>query len=109
MKIEVRSPAYAVNLRIDSFSIASEVLHLWPTATSRRPVSPTPTSEGSPHPPAECRQRRGRCRSVGSARDATRRVRAIEATPRPSSIRDRSRVEGQGAPKDTARAAPRSS
>jgi hypothetical protein len=51
---------------------------------------------------------RARC-SGGSARGAARRVRAIEATPRPSSIRDRSRAEGQGAPKDTARAAPRSS
>ncbi len=37
MKIEVRSPAYAVSLRIDYFSLASEVLHLWPTANEPTP------------------------------------------------------------------------
>jgi len=31
MRIEIRSPGYAVYLRIDYFSIGGEVLHLWPT------------------------------------------------------------------------------
>ena len=30
IQIEVRAPAYAVNLRIDYFSISGQVLHLWP-------------------------------------------------------------------------------
>jgi hypothetical protein len=30
IQIEVRAPAYAVNLRIDYFSIGGQVLHLWP-------------------------------------------------------------------------------
>jgi hypothetical protein len=30
IKIEVHAPAYAVNLRIDYFSLGGQVLHLWP-------------------------------------------------------------------------------
>ena len=30
IQVEVRAPAYAVNLRIDYFSIGGQVLHLWP-------------------------------------------------------------------------------
>jgi Sel1 repeat len=37
MRIEVRSPAYAVSLRIDYFSIGGEVLHLWPTGSEPTP------------------------------------------------------------------------
>ena len=37
MKIEVRSPAYAVSLRIDYFSVGGEVLHLWPTDNEPTP------------------------------------------------------------------------
>jgi hypothetical protein len=37
MKIEVRSPAYAVDVRIDYFSVGGEVLHLWPTDNEPTP------------------------------------------------------------------------
>lgn len=37
MMLEVRSPAYEVNLRIDYFSIGGEVLHLWPTGDEPTP------------------------------------------------------------------------
>jgi hypothetical protein len=37
MRIEVRSPAYPVSLRIDYFSIGGQVLHLWPTGNEPTP------------------------------------------------------------------------
>jgi hypothetical protein len=37
IRIEVRSPGYAVSLRIDYFAIGGEVLHMWPTEGESAP------------------------------------------------------------------------
>ena len=37
IRLEVRSPGYEVNLRIDYFSVGGEVLHLWPTGDEPTP------------------------------------------------------------------------
>jgi hypothetical protein len=37
IKIEVRSPAYPIDLRLDYFSVGGEVLHLWPTGDEPTP------------------------------------------------------------------------
>ncbi len=36
IKVEIRAPGYAVNLRIDYFSLDGQVLHLWPNSRDLR-------------------------------------------------------------------------